>query len=124
MYNKNQKVKGNSPKELKMKTIGKLEAYTGYRDELIEVKDGTYYRIIRLHKDDCYMLFKKTDKFCERESYEELPFYGRTLKDAKDKIKHLENKTREKQITAKKQYPPHFPPIKGKEKGGGKLKAC
>lgn len=73
-----------------MKTIAKLEAYDGYRDELIEIKDGTYYRIIRLHKGDIYMLLKRTGISCGIKYYKELPFYSRTLKDAKNKIKQLE----------------------------------
>lgn len=73
-----------------MKTIGKFEAYNGYRSELIQVKDGTYYKIIRLCKGDYYILYKNNDIFCKKECYEELPFYGRTLQDAKNEIKRLE----------------------------------
>ena len=73
-----------------MKTVAKLVFTDGYRDELIKVKDGTYYRIKRLRNGDFYMLYKNNSKYGEKEYDEKISFYGWTLQDAKDEIKRLE----------------------------------
>lgn len=73
-----------------MKTVAKLVLPDGYRDELIKVKDGTYYRIKRLRNGDSYKLYKNNSKYGQQEYDEELPFWGLTLQEAKDEIKRLE----------------------------------
>ena len=73
-----------------MKTVAKLVFTDGYRDELIQIKDGTYYRIKRLRKGDFYMLYKNNSKYGEKEYDEKISFNGFTLQEAKDEIKRLE----------------------------------
>ena len=90
MYNKEQKVKSNSSKELIMKTIAKIIVSEGYRDELIKGQNGTYYRIKRVRKGDAYKLYKITNIDFLPEHNELLGFRGLTLKEAYNEVKRLE----------------------------------
>ena len=73
-----------------MKTVTKLVLSDGYRDELIKVQDGTYYRIKRVRNGDSYKLYKNNSEYGLPEYDELLDFWGLTLKEAYDEIKRLE----------------------------------
>lgn len=73
-----------------MKTIAMVVLPEGYREELIKVKNGTYYRIKRIRKGDSYKLYKNNSKYGQPEYDELLDFWGLTLKEVYNEIKRLE----------------------------------
>jgi hypothetical protein len=73
-----------------MKTVAKVAFTDGYRDELIKVEDGTYYRIKRVRNGDSYKIYKNNSEYGLPEYDEQIDFWGLTLKEAKDEIKRLE----------------------------------
>lgn len=73
-----------------MKTVAKLVLTDGYRDELIRVKNGTYYRIKRTRNGDSYKIYKNNSQYGLPEYDEQIDFWGLTLKEARDKIQSLE----------------------------------
>ena len=73
-----------------MKTVAKLVLNDGYRDELIKIKNGTYYRIKRVRTGDSYKLYKNNSEYGLPEYDELLDFWGLTLKEAYDEIKRIE----------------------------------
>ena len=73
-----------------MKTVAKVVLSDGYRDEIIQVKDCTYYRIKRIRNGDAYKLYKNNSEYGLPKYDELLDFWGLTLKEAYDEIKRLE----------------------------------
>ena len=73
-----------------MKTVAKVAFTDGYRDELIKVENGTYYRIKRVRNGDSYKIYKNNSEYGLPEYDQLLDFWVLTLKEAKDEIKRLE----------------------------------